>query len=433
MHVTTRVWMTAAVLVALLAQAPGLRSQQARRPARLLPSQLSPQVPADLPPNPTQADAVAFAWRSFVALNWPAAAGERGKPDPGKTIGMPGPPVWHTWKTPDEIFAPDGAAPAPWHVYSGALPPECGAEGSSGSDLLLQRITKVPGDADNNSIDLAREVVGGTLTDQHGNLARFEVRLNRTIFDAIVAGQYYNVEGQDAASAISFPAGVMEVKASWRELTPDDSPQVRLRMYRENAWIYTPPFGSQPASCRKGEVGLVGLHIAHKTPSRPQWTWATFEHVDNVPPFNAAPPPNRTLPYSFNNPKCPAAQCPPNQSTERNGLPTGIPTQVTRVVDIGRDAQTANALWSVLLQQQVPGSPFQYYQLVDIQWPLTPARRPAGNPTPGLLANTTMETYVPESSCLNCHFTARTASGKLSSDYSFMLAEAHSANQKAAR
>jgi hypothetical protein len=43
-----------------------------------------------------------------------------------------------------------------------------------------------------------------------------------------------------------------------------------------------------------------------------------------------------------------------------------------------------------------------------------------------------METYIPQSSCLNCHFTARTASGKLSSDYTFMLAEAH-AGSKAGR
>jgi hypothetical protein len=75
----------------------------------------------------------------------------------------------------------------------------------------------------------------------------------------------------------------------------------------------------------------------------------------------------------------------------------------------------------------VPGSPFQYYQLIDVQWPQAPNRFPVGNPTPGLLANVTMETYVTESSCINCHFTARTASSKLSSDYSFLLAEAKSA------
>ena len=39
--------------------------------------------------------------------------------------------------------------------------------------------------------------------------------------------------------------------------------------------------------CSKSEVALVGLHIAIKTESRPQWVWSTFEHVDNVPPAGA--------------------------------------------------------------------------------------------------------------------------------------------------
>jgi hypothetical protein len=36
--------------------------------------------------------------------------------------------------------------------------------------------------------------------------------------------------------------------------------------------------------CAKSAVALVGLHIAIKTSSRPQWVWSTFEQVDNVPP-----------------------------------------------------------------------------------------------------------------------------------------------------
>lgn len=111
------------------------------------------------------------------------------------------------------------------------------------------------------------------------------------------------------------------------------------------------------------------------------------------------------------------------QSTEKGGLPTGIPTQVTRRVNIGEAAQQANPVWQAALAKAVRDSPYQFYQLIDIQWPQTPAQL-GGNPTPGLLANTTMETYISESSCLNCHFTARTASDKLSSDYSFTLAEA---------
>jgi hypothetical protein len=44
-----------------------------------------------------------------------------------------------------------------------------------------------------------------------------------------------------------------------------------------------------------------------------------------------------------------------------------------------------------------------------------------------------METYVKESSCINCHFTARTYSNALSSDYTFMLAEAQPSTQRKSR
>jgi len=39
-------------------------------------------------------------------------------------------------------------------------------------------------------------------------------------------------------------------------------------------------------------VGLVGLHIAYKTPKRPNWIWMSFEHVDNTErgPDGISPP-----------------------------------------------------------------------------------------------------------------------------------------------
>ncbi len=396
---------------------------------------LSPTPLTDLPPNPTQADAVNFAWRSFVAVNWPALPGQRGIPDWKKKIGQGGDVVWNTWKSPGEVFLPDGGKPAGWNQRGDSLPSACRSAGAELGAYVLRRVTKVPGNSDNEAMRRAKEAVGGTLTDQHGNLVRFDVRLNKVEFDNILGRAYYNTQGQDSAAVIQFPAGVMEVKAAWREMTDSDTPQIRSRFYRRAAWIYTPASGMQPPSCIQSEVGLVGLHIAEKTASRPEWTWATFEQIDNVPPFtppgSAAAPGVRTLPYSFNNPACPPSQCVPNQSTEKNGRPTGIPTQVTRRVNIGMAAQQADPLWRAALRKAVLTSPFQYYELVDIQWPQTPPQRPAGNPTPGLLANTTMETYVAESSCLNCHYTAKTASGKLSSDFSFLLAEAHAL--KAAR
>jgi hypothetical protein len=100
---------------------------------------------------------------------------------------------------------------------------------------------------------------------------------------------------------------------------------------------------------------------------------------------------------------------------------------VTRVINIGAAAAKANPRWQAALATFVAASPFQHYQLVDVQWPQNPAQRPIGNPTPGLVANTTMETYIPESSCINCHYTARTQSGRLSSDFTFVLGHARAA------
>ena len=38
------------------------------------------------------------------------------------------------------------------------------------------------------------------------------------------------------------------------------------------------------AGCARATIGLIGLHIAQKTASRPQWIWSSFEQVDAVPP-----------------------------------------------------------------------------------------------------------------------------------------------------
>src|SRR6516162_7532452 len=41
-----------------------------------------------------------FAWRAFVALNWPSLTDplHRGVPDRAKALGDPGPRVWETFK-----------------------------------------------------------------------------------------------------------------------------------------------------------------------------------------------------------------------------------------------------------------------------------------------------------------------------------------------
>ena len=60
-----------------------------------------------------------FAWRAFIALNWPSLTdpAHRGVPDRAKTLGDPGPRVWETFKARYELFqvGPDGRPVAPRH------------------------------------------------------------------------------------------------------------------------------------------------------------------------------------------------------------------------------------------------------------------------------------------------------------------------------
>src|SRR5580693_899424 len=71
-----------------------------------------------------------FAWRAFIALNWPSLTdpAHRGQPDRAKMLGDQGPRVWETFKARYELFqvGPDGRpiAPKPWATYEAANP--CG-------------------------------------------------------------------------------------------------------------------------------------------------------------------------------------------------------------------------------------------------------------------------------------------------------------------
>src|ERR1700687_4746943 len=65
-------------------------------------------IPKEIDPVPSFAN---FAWRAFVALNWPGFEGpeRRGEADRAKTLGDAGPRVWETWKSRHEVFQQDEA------------------------------------------------------------------------------------------------------------------------------------------------------------------------------------------------------------------------------------------------------------------------------------------------------------------------------------
>jgi hypothetical protein len=257
----------------------------------------------------------------------------------------------------------------------------------------------------------------------------------------------------------------MEVKAAWKVLT--DAEKRGGRFYTIDAVVTTGLDAASRPTTAVVDVGLIGFHITHKSKSAPQWTWATFEHVDNLTSSLSTPACHAragcSLASSF---YCPDGCCPDNCQTVTctgavcpelgpSGRPVNLPTQVRRIQDVAamqpgdRQVGSLNATFQRLLA----GSPWAHYELVSTQWPSRPATV-GGEPVPPFLANVALETYNQgptaqgtdgagaypgphyspfdasvSSSCLKCHSLAVTA-GKdrtgaaARADFSFLLGKA---------
>jgi hypothetical protein len=199
-----------------------------------------------------------YAWRLFVALNWPASPMAR-TADRTARFGVDRPVVWECWQSAGDVYLENGADPGPWLPADPAHPiaPDRRFETLSLQDLLR-----------------TRHIVGGVmvpLVDPISTAKRLtEIRMNRKTYEFIRARELYSLEGQIRAftegRAVSFPYGAKEVKAKWRPISQSQS----SRYYTTLVTL---------ADGTKRLYGLTGLHIVSK--DLPHWFWATFEQVDN--------------------------------------------------------------------------------------------------------------------------------------------------------
>lgn len=370
--------------------------------------------------NTVQRAADIFSWQTFLALNAPA--GEvRGEPDPTKPYAEPGRRVWETWKETFEVYRPDGAAPAPWNS-SEPIPEAC-----RGRDVTrtLGRTAKVADVVDQVLQAVAADgTLPATLKDQEGRLIRYEIRLNRPLFDYIAdpSSALYDGIEQAKAREIDFPVGSQLIKAAWRAVGEEQEPYFHVT----EACVCEEAGVDMPTDCRVETMGLAGFHVMTKTASAPAWIWSTFEHVDNVVSTHGAVAP-------LNDPTCPPELCPPNRQTA-----VDLPNQVRRAIpipdqepDCAQPQQAVNDVARLNADVQAAlakiGSRFANYQLIGTQWPIPGSgERPAtaSQPIPALLGNTTMETFAQNtSSCMGCHAMSRTLSPDrfVSADFSFTL------------
>jgi len=287
----------------------------------------------------------------------------------------------------------------PWDQFDEAKFNPCGVPGAWG-ELSLGSFSKFG--------DLAQAGFGsleGPLVAQPASnptYVRYFTAYNRIEYEKIASKQWYlRAKLTAEPGGAVFDNGSVDVKAAWMDMAHVARPE---RYYTRDATVLDPVTGS--ASKRK--VGLVGLHIVQKTPSRPQWIWSTFEHVDNVPDVKLT-----NGPFAFNDGT--ATHMPPKNPIPLDRVlqsPTPPPFNVERVHPINNSTMNANKAY----RQALSGTVWANYALVATQWPAKPnSPQTPGSPAntvPGLgtattaFANTTMETFGQRgisTSCMACH------------------------------
>jgi len=386
-----------------------------------------------------QADANCFAWQEFISLGWTASSRMRGQPDttvPAAKIGAPldaKPAVWETYKESDEVFLPDAAHPGPWNSWpAGAAIKILGGMKSETDPQPALDLSEVGQASQGNP----------WLTAQSKLLTLYERRMNEDEFNYIVNNNLYNATTQQtfvtspgislpdgtATSAAYGPLGSIETKAAWIELR-NKADWPRYKISRANIRY---PDGVE----RKNVVvGLVGLHIIHKTALGQQFIWATFEHRDNCPSHDEVASGKLKAKYTYFNSKCDpktdyygctANANPATYKGAKTPNPYDAPNQVVRETPIASrpndDVVGLNQYVWNQIKAANPKSVYLNYELVNTLWSnqnttIPPgARTPlfAGQLSPGPsqepVTNTTLETYVQSLTCLTCHASAPIAS-----------------------
>jgi hypothetical protein len=361
--------------------------------------------PKDINRTSTPEEAAQFAWSTFLSIN---------KDDPNNSGTE-----WENYKEAFDIFLPEAKAPTPWGEPSNSMGVPC--ETIKSGKKVLRTTSKV-----HPIISETNQAVGGVLIDRNSNIVHYEVYMNQPMFDYVLENQFYNALTQ-AGSKIDFPTGSMELKASWRIL--DETVDDISRYHTSKVIIYIPndaqirEQGCLPSAvqnkmkvCSEELVGLVGLHIVYKTPSNPNFTWMTFEQIDNV---DSSEVDGKVIPASFRNKNKVIAGCPDN--SRQCDCPAQETSQITRQIPIPDWVSKVNT--SVQDSLRKANSIWANYELVGIQWAKDDTR--IGNPILTNLGNTSMETFnQTASSCIGCHAFARSSNPTHDSDFSWVMGRA---------
>jgi hypothetical protein len=413
------------------------------------------------------------SWESFVALCWPID--KEGKPKP--KIGDPGNPLFDTYQTSEDIFDKTNAKAAVATNkprQNRRFIEDLKFTEIKPGDRVLDILSSVNGKLQLGDDEVA-QAFAYPIWDQNGMMVRYEILLNKEECHYIIENGLQTIDGQVkftmAGKKVQFPSGMygkssvgaIEVKLGWKVLGASDD---ESRFLVADAFIIT----GNPLKAAKVKVGLIGMHIAHKTETSPQWIWSTFSHVDalNADALTINPKTGQPRSPLFTNPNKETAVINTPSATKKPFLDGLTPTQVLQLTPIPLATQQVNHKAQGALRAEK--SVLQYYELLNTQWPTNPAapptpggqgtapgsitNKPGGNPTPVYLVNPLFETYFQKGnqeatnqeelppggkdttqvfgteSCMGCHSSAGVyikggsnpaTSGQLTGDFSWLL------------
>jgi hypothetical protein len=425
-----------------------------------------PELTFNIPFNPKKADKEeydrekafgAFAWKAFIALNWPAVSS--GCPNKDKMIGQDpdAPRVWEFYNSPEDVFKPKGAQPNLQPVVS----PQCLSPGSSQPVVRKLELTEFASnsnlqpDVTRSDASLSPLLDGNVpLVDREGNYILNESRMNHIEFNQIFRNKWYSatkLQGFDnkdkkfmlmcskndsdgfypstdfgkVPCSDNVDEGTIELKAAWKVFRDPVPPESKSKYYTTKRTFNVTTVNANGGKVEKNvtvPLGLVGFHILHKT-SNQGWVWSTFEHKDNAPDANNLSASGNYNLYDSNcSENCetntphppPSFDCTPDGNCKyywHDEFPHAvnsmnqpqIPSQITRLTSIKDYANDLNKAWQKELNTISNDSVWQNYQLIGVQWlqtPTSPYFRIPGVPLgtrgvlPGKLANVTLEPYV---------------------------------------
>ena len=385
-----------------------------------------------------------YSWRTFIALNSPAD----GTPIDSASTQADTPTRWedmNNFKQLLDVMLPSDLQPPKWPTDANGMkdererlvPKECSALHKQLPDRMIVKMIEE---------SFNEPFKTGPLIDQNGHYAVFDILMNRQMFKYIMDHHLNTKTGQMSAAnsdlLVDFPPGqnsgaefgAFMLKVSWKILTDGEAATKNFHMRK--ALVLMPPGADRP--CVPETLGLIGFHAVHKTATRPQWIWTSFEHSKNVPDKDEVAASKLVGPYNFFSVKC-QADCPAVNATPptpwdpdpalrlRFRKDDSFKSQIVRETPLTDAAKNMNAIFHNMLPSN---SVWQNYMLISTQWPSEFAcaslhSRVPGAPDPGtdfikqpdmtcspaptFMANSTLETYsqgdVPlaSSSCIACH------------------------------